>query len=108
MQVNLPEEPMIPDANGTTDNKQEDLSAKNQPATLLPGPQPAQAVPHARQTHSGRIVRNTPRYDQSVNQCNQGLVAWEVLLDQDDREDVPSKLSESNWMGTRKWATTSP
>ena len=55
-QVNLPEEPMIPDANGTTDNKQEDLSAENQPAALLPGPQPAQAVPHARQTRSGRII----------------------------------------------------
>ena len=69
-QVNLPEEQMIPDANGTTDNQQDDLSAENQPAALLPGPQPAEAIPPARQTRSGRIVRKTPRYDQSVNKCN--------------------------------------
>ena len=93
-QVNLPEEPTILDAIGTTDNQHEDLSTENQPATLLPGPQPAQAVPLACQTHSGRIVRNTPRYKQSVNQRNQGLVAWEVLLDQDDREDVLTAESQ--------------
>ena len=93
-QANLPEEPTIPDANGTTDNQQEDLLVENQPAALLPGLQPAQAVPPAHQTHSSRIVRNTPRYDQSVNQRNQGLVTWEVLLDQDDREDVPMAESQ--------------
>ena len=93
-QVNLPEEPTIPDANRTTDNQLEDLSAENQPAALLPGLPPAQAVPPAHQTRSSRIIRNTSRYDQSVHQCNQGLVAWEVLLDQDDREDVPTAESQ--------------
>ena len=66
---------------------------KNQPAALLPGLQPAQAVLPSHQTHSSRIIRNIPRYDQSINQRNQGLVAWEVLLDQDDREDVPTAES---------------
>ena len=93
-QANLPEEPTIPDANGPTDNQQEDLLVENQPAALLPGLQPVQAVLPAHQTCSGRIARNTPRYDQNVNQRNQGLIAWEVLLDQDDREDVPTAESQ--------------
>ena len=92
--ADLPEEPTIPDANETTDNKQGDLLLAHQPTTLLHGPLPAQAVPTARQTRSGRIVRNTPHYEQSVSQWNQGLRAWEVLLDQDDREDIPTTKSQ--------------
>ena len=64
--VDLPEEPAIPGTNGTTDNLQEDPPTDNQPSPLLPGLQTAQDVPPARQTRSGRIVRNTPRYDQSI------------------------------------------
>ena len=67
---------------------------ENQPTTLLSGQQTAQDVPPARQTRSGRIVRNMPRYDQSINQRNQGLIAWEVFLDQDDREDIPTAESQ--------------
>ena len=93
-QVNRTEETTIPDAHGTTDNQQEDSSSEDQHTALLPGQQIAQAVPPACQTRSGRVVRKTPRYDQSVGQCNQGLVAWEVLLDQDDREYVPSAESQ--------------
>ena len=51
-------------------------------------------VPPAQQTRSGRIVRNTPRYDQSMDQRDQSLVTWEVLLDQDEREDVPTTESQ--------------
>ena len=82
------------ETNGTTDNLQEDPPTDNQPAPLLPGQQTAQDVPPARWTRSGRIVRNTPRYKQSINQHDQGLVAWEVLLDQDDREDIPTAESQ--------------
>ena len=89
-----PEEPTILDANGTAANEPEDLSPVHHPAPLLPGPQPAQAIPNARQTHSGRVVRNTPCYEPSVNQHNQGLVACEVLLDQDNREDIPTAESQ--------------
>ena len=53
-----------------------------------------QAPTPARQTRSGRVVRNTSRYDQSLDQRNQGLVAWEIMLDQDDREDVPTAASQ--------------
>ena len=94
MQADLPEEPAILGANRTTDNQQEDPPMENQPATHLPGLQTAQDVPPARQTRSGRIIRNTPCYDQSINQRNQGLVAWKVLLDQDDREDIPMAESQ--------------
>ena len=53
-------------------------------------PEPASA----RQTRSGRTIRNTPRYEQSVAQRDQGLVAWEVLLDQDEQEQVPTAASQ--------------
>ena len=46
------------------------------------------------QTRSGRVVTNTPRYDQSMRQRSQGPVAWEVLLDQDEREDIPAAASQ--------------
>ena len=94
MHADLPEEPAIPDNNQTTDNLQGDPPTENQPTPLLPGLQTAQDIPPARQTRSGRIVRNTPHYDQSINQYNQGLVVWEVLLDQDEREDVPTVESQ--------------
>ena len=48
----------------------------------------------ARQTCSGRVITNTPRYDQSVTQRSQGLVAWEVLVDQDEREDLPTASTQ--------------
>ena len=91
----LPGEPTIPSPSGTTDDiEQEDLPTETQPVYHPPAQQPAQTVPPARQTRSGRIVRNTPRYDQSIDQRDQGLVAWEVLLDQDEREDVPKAESQ--------------
>ena len=89
--IDLPGEPAIPSTSGTTDNQQrEDPPTETQPVYHPPAQQPAQTVPPARQTRSGRIVRNTPRYELSMNQRDQGLVAWEVLLDQDEREDVPT------------------
>ena len=75
----LPQEAAIPD---------------NQPPLTLPQQQNDQAAPSTRQTRSRRVICNTPRYEQSVNQRNQGLVAWEVLLDQDDRENVPTAASQ--------------
>ena len=47
-----------------------------------------------RQTCSGRVVTNTPRYNQSMSQRSQGHVAWEVLMDQDEREDMPTVSSQ--------------
>ena len=47
-----------------------------------------------RQTRSRRVVTNTPQYDQSMIQRSQGLVAWEVLVDQDEREDAPTASTQ--------------
>ena len=94
MHADLPEEPENPGTIETSDNLQEDPPADNLLAPLMPGLQTAQDVPPARQTRSGRIVRNTPHYDQSISQQNQGLVAWDVLLDQNEREDVPTAESQ--------------
>ena len=46
------------------------------------------------QTCSRRVLKSTPRYEQSVSQCSQGLVAWELLLDQDEQEDKPTAASQ--------------
>ena len=62
--------------------------------TLIPPPQPEQPIPAARQTRSGRVVHNTSRYEQSISQRNQGLVAWEILLDQDEQENIPTAASQ--------------
>ena len=77
--IDLPGEPAIPSTSGTTNNQQwEDPPTETQPVHHPPAQQPAQTVPPTRQTRSGRIVRNTPRYELSMNQRDQGLVAWEV------------------------------
>ena len=59
-------------------------------------PLPAQAPQNSavRQTRSGCVVTNTPRYDQSIMQRSQGLVAWEVLMDQDESDGVPTASSQ--------------
>ena len=81
----------------TGDVEPDDAVAQAPVPPQLPTPQaPAQAPQNSpiRQTRSGRVVTKTPRYDQSVRQRNQGLVAWEVLVDQDEREDVPTVYSQ--------------
>ena len=40
----------------------------HQPAPKLPQPNPEQPLPAARQIRSGRVLRNTPRYEQSISQ----------------------------------------
>ena len=73
-----------------------DLPGQPLPAhlPLLPQPQPVQPVLAACQTCSGRVICNTPRYEQSISQRSQGLVAWEVLLDQDEQEDIPTAATQ--------------
>ena len=88
------EEVEIPDAFEASEDQLAAQSPAQLPAAPLPEPPPEQAAPTVRQTRSGRTVKNTPRYDQSVNQREQGLVAWEVLLDQDDQEDIPTAESQ--------------
>ena len=70
------------------------LLPAHQTAPQLPQPQPEQPLPAACQTRSGRVICNTPCYEQSISQRSQGLVAWEVLLDEDEKEDVPTAASQ--------------
>ena len=58
----------------------------HQTVPQLPQPLLDQPSPGAHQTHSGRVICNTPCYKQSISQRSQGLVAWEILLDQDEQE----------------------
>jgi hypothetical protein len=51
---------------------------------LSSDPPPAPPLPH-RTTRSGRIVRDTQRYTEGMQLRNMDLVAWEVLLGQDDQ-----------------------
>ena len=102
-----PEKPTILDANGTVANGPEDLTPVHHPAPLLPGPQPAQAILTAHQTCSSRVVRNTPCYEQSVNQHDQGLVAWEVLLAA-RMIGRTSQQPNPNMRSKRQWKTPCP
>ena len=84
-------QPMIPadDDDGTADIANSPLPAP-QPVFTPPAPEQTPPPSAAHQTRSGRVITNTSRYDQSVTQRSQGLVAWEVLIDQDKREDLPT------------------
>ncbi|KAL7575276.1 hypothetical protein ACA910_001801 [Epithemia clementina (nom. ined.)] len=47
-----------------------------------------------RQTRSGRVVKDTQRYSEGLAQREQGLVAWETMIDQDGSEDVPTAQAQ--------------
>ena len=64
------------------------------PAAIAPLPQQETPAATARQTRCGRIIKNTPRYDQSVSLRDQGIVAWELLIDQDEQEDQPTAANQ--------------
>ena len=64
------------------------------PAATAPLPQQETPAATARQTRSGRVIKNTPRYNQSISLRDQGIVAWELLIDQDEQEDQPTAASQ--------------
>ncbi|KAL7580903.1 hypothetical protein ACA910_001170 [Epithemia clementina (nom. ined.)] len=75
--------PDLPDLKGASQVAQQ--------APPEPEPAPESAPnPLKRTTQSGRVVRPTERYTEGWEQCQQGLVAWEVLVDQDDSKDIPT------------------
>ena len=41
-------------------------------------------------TRSGRAIRPTAQYQQSLAQREQGIVAWEIPVDQDEQETIPT------------------
>ena len=70
--------------------------AVTQPAAPAATPMPQQEPLPAteRQTRSGRVIKNTTRYDQSIALRDQGLVAWELLIDQDEQENRPTAAAQ--------------
>ena len=64
------------------------------PAATIPLQLPEMPVETARQTRSGRVIKNTPRYDQSLSLRDQGIVAWELLIDQDEQEIQPTAATQ--------------
>ena len=53
-------------------------------------PELPEETPRTTTTRSGRAVRPTARYQQSLAQREQGIVAWEILVDQDEQETIPT------------------
>ena len=88
--------PMGPHQNQTdpVELEEQDLPAQEvatlveQPAVMTTQQQIDQAPTPARQTRSGRVVRNTACYDQSVDQRNQGLIAWEIMIVTEFRQPI--------------------
>ena len=52
-------------------------------------PELPEDTPLTTTTRSGRAIRPTARYQQSLAQREQGIVAWEILVDQDEQETIP-------------------
>ena len=52
-----------------------------------------------RQTRSGLVIKNTSCYDQSMSLREQEIVAWEILIDQDEQEAQPTAATQ---FATRK------
>ena len=79
-----------------------------QPAAPAAKPVPQQEPPPAtaRQTRSGRVIKNTARYEQSLSLRDQGLVAWELLIDQDEQESRPTAATQ--FALQRHWMTPLP
>ena len=64
------------------------------PAATIPLQLPETLVEMARQTRSGRVIKNTARYNQSMSLRDQGIVAWELLIDQDEQEVQPTAATQ--------------
>ena len=80
------------------DDLNEQQTIDEQPTEPAAATSPVQTpdVPAAasRQTRSGRVIKNTSRYDQSMSLRDQGIVAWEVLIDQDEQEAHPTAATQ--------------
>ena len=70
--------------------------AVTQPAAPAATPVSQQEPPPATacQTRSGRVIKNTARYEQILSLRDQGLVAWELLIDQDEQESQPTAATQ--------------
>ena len=87
------QDPPLPSANDA--DAQETTDAHSTvPATTIPAQLPETPVAPLCQTRSGRVIKNTSRYDQSMTLRDEGIVAWELLIDQDEQEAHPTAVKQ--------------
>ena len=72
------------------DPTQQQPQDEEPPPVLVVSPELPEGTPLTTTTRSGRAVRPTMRYQQSLAQREQGIVAWEMLVDQDEQETIPT------------------
>ena len=87
------QDPPLPSANDVNE-QQTTTEQPAVPAATIPLQLPETPVATARQTRSGRVIKNTPRYDQSMSLRDQGIVAWELLIDQNEQEVQPTAATQ--------------
>ena len=88
---------MVPPLHPADDiNEQQTINEQPTEPAAATSPVQTPEVPAAtaRQTRSGRVIKNTSRYDQSMSLRDQGIVAWEVLIDQDEQEAHPTAATQ--------------
>ena len=77
------------------DPTQQQAQEQEPPSVPVVSPELHEETPPTNRTRSGRSVRPTVRYQQSLAQREQGLreqgiVAWEILVDQEEQENIPT------------------
>ena len=72
------------------DPTQQQAQEQEPPSVPVISPELHEETPPTTRTRSGRSVRPTARYQQSLAQRKQGIVAWEILVDQDEQENIPT------------------
>ena len=87
------QDPPLPSANDAEAQETTDAHPAV-PATTIPAQLPETPVAPVRQTRSGRVIKNTSRYEQSMTLRDQGIVAWELLIDQDEQEAHPTAATQ--------------
>ena len=72
------------------DPTQQQPQEEELPSVPVVSPELPTETPLTTTARSGRAVRPTARYQQSLAQREQGIVAWEILVDQDEQETIPT------------------
>ena len=83
----------LPSANDV-DEQQTTTEQPAVPAATIPLQLPETPVATTCQTMSGRDIKNTPHYDQSMSLRDQGIVAREHLINQDEQEVQPTAATQ--------------
>ena len=76
------------------DPTQQQAQEQEPPSVPVVSPELHEETPPTTRTRSGRSVRPTARYQQSLAQREQGIVAWEILVDQDEQENIPTSKQQ--------------